>query len=159
MKKLTTAITLLASLGLISFANANQVSPYAYAYSVYGGALVAGATLTKVTADTPNTAFSLPQGGLPAALSQDDKNAGLVTFYSINSKQKDIKISLTYMVNTTGGGAQTCTVNVESTNIFDKGQPLNAQLTTPICGALFHPVYSTNTKDGDQVVTTNWKVE
>lgn len=158
MKKLTTAITLLASLGLIGFANANQISPYAYAYSVYGGNLVAGATLTKVTADTPNTAFSLPQGGLPAALSQDDKNAGLVTFYSTDKNQKDIKISLTYTVDA-GASPPTCVVSVESTNIFDKGQPLNAQLTTPTCGALFHPVYSTNIKDGDQVVTTNWKVE
>ena len=159
MKRLTTAITLLASLGLVGFANANQVSPYAYAYSVYGGALVAGATLTKVTADTPNTAFSLPHGGLPAALSQDDKNAGLVTFYSTDNHQKDIKISLTYTVDTTGGGPQTCTVSVESTDIFNKGQSLSAQLTTPVCGPLFHPVYTTNTKDGDQVVTTNWKIE
>ncbi|WP_192484052.1 MULTISPECIES: hypothetical protein [Cysteiniphilum] len=158
MKKITTAITLLASLGLIGFANANQVSPYAYAYSVYGDNLVAGATLTNVTADTPNTAFSLPQGGLPAALSKDNKNAGLVTFYSTDKNQKDIKISLTYSVDA-GVSPQTCVVTVESTNIFDKGQPLNAQLTTPICGVLFHPKYGTNTKDGDQVVTTNWKVE
>ena len=123
MKKITTAITLLASLGLIGFANANQVSPYAYVYAVYGN-LVNGATLTKVIADTPNTAYSLPNGGLPAELSKNDKNAGLVTFYSTDKTQKHIKLTLTYTVDAGDIGAKSCTINASTPNIYDKNQQL-----------------------------------
>ena len=158
MKKLTCLLTILISFAIMGAANATSVSPYAYVYGVYGN-LINGATLEKVVADTPNTAFSLPVGGLPSALSNNNKNAALVTFYSTKTSQKSIKLTLTYTVDTAGGGPQSCVVAVSSSNIYSKSQPLAATLKTPRYGVLFHPIYSTNTKDDDQVTTLNWKVE
>jgi hypothetical protein len=155
-KSIKLASVLVCALGVSGAALAAN-SPYAYVYGVFANP-VSKAVLTNVVANSPNTQVSLPAGGLPSPLSMNNKNQGLVTAYTTSPSQKMLSVTLTYIV-TAGVGPSTCTVTVETPNIYDKTQQLNASVTNGcMASTLFNPIYSTNSEDGDQVVTVNWKL-
>ncbi|MCX7120913.1 MAG: hypothetical protein NTZ67_03960 [Gammaproteobacteria bacterium] len=155
--RIASLLVLTAALGLTSSAMAQQASPYAYIYSLYGGTQVSEVTLDKVDIISSNTQASLPS--LPAEISSNNNQEGLVTAYATTASEQALSVVLHYTV-TAGIGPTKCDVTVSTPSIPNKNQPLNAVISNG-CSAtvLFNPVYSVNPADGDQVVTINWKLQ